>query len=164
MFISERLDTSHQIDTFNSGAPSLDLWLQQSALIADQKRQGRTYVWSDEDRVVVAYYTLAPHVIERAELSAKMARGNLNQIPALLLARLALDLQYHGRGLGAELLADALSRAVLASNFVGGRFIVVDALDEQAGRFYEHYGFARCGDTATHRYVRKVSDIAASLG
>jgi len=57
-----------------------------------------------------------------------------------------------------------LSRAVAASNQVGGRFIVVDALDEDAGRFYEHYGFVRCSEGALCRYVRKVSDIAVSLG
>ena len=164
MFISEALDASHVLDSFNSGTPSLDLWLRQSARLADSKRQGRTYVWRGDDYVVVAYFTLAPHVIERAELPTKIARGNLNEIPALLLARLALDLRYQGQGLGAELLTDALSRAVATSNQVGGRFIVVDALDEDAGRFYEHYGFVRCSEGALCRYVRKVSDIAVSLG
>lgn len=164
MLISEALDSSHVLDSFNSGTPSLDLWLHQSARLADSKRQGRTYVWRGEDHVVAAYFTLAPHVIERAELPAKIARGNLNEIPALLLARLALDLRYRGQGLGAELLIDALSRAVAASNQVGGRFIVVDALDEDAGRFYEHYGFVRRSEGTLYRYVRKVSDIAVSLG
>ena len=164
MFISEALDSSHRLESFNSGTPSLDHWLHRSARLSDSKRQGRTYVWRGEDHVVAAYFTLAPHVIERAELPAKIARGNLNEIPALLLARLALDLRYRGQSLGAELLTDALSRAVTASNQAGGRFIVVDALDENAGRFYEHYGFVRCSERALYRYVRKVGDIAVSLG
>lgn len=54
-------------------------------------------------------------------------------------------------------------RAVTASDQVGGRFIVVDALDEDAGRFYERYGFVRCSEGALYRYVRKVSDIVVSL-
>jgi len=61
---------------------------------------------------VVGYFTLAPHVIGRAELSDKVGRGDLNEIPAILLARLALDAKHQGQGLGAELLVDALSRAV----------------------------------------------------
>ena len=164
MFVSEALDATHVLDSFNSGTPSLDLWLHRSARLADSKRQGRTYVWRDDDHVVAAYFTLAPHVIERAGLPTKIARGNLNEIPALLLARLAIDLRYQGQGLGAELLTDALSRAVTVSNLVGGRFIVVDALNEDAGRFYEHYGFVRCSEGTPYRYVRKVSDIAVSLG
>jgi GNAT superfamily N-acetyltransferase len=93
---------------------------------------------------VVGYFTLAPHVIGRAELSDKVGRGDLNEIPAILLARLALDAKHQGQGLGAELLVDALSRAVGASDRVGGRYVVVDALDERAGSFYEKYGFVQC--------------------
>lgn len=164
MFVSEPLDSSHVLDSFDSGTQSLDLWLQRSALLSDSKRQGRTYVWCDDSNTVVAYFSLTPHVIERAGLPSKLARGNLNEIPAILLARLALDRHHHGQGLGAELLTDALSRAVTASNQVGGRYVVVDAIDESAGRFYERFGFARCDDGTLRRYLRKVSDIAVSLG
>jgi len=64
---------------------------------------------------VVGYFTLAPHVIGRAELSDKVGRGDLMRFPAILLARLALDASTKGQGLGAELLVDALSRAVGAA-------------------------------------------------
>ena len=164
MFDSEQLDSSHVTDVFDSGTPSLDSWLQQSALLSDSKRQSRTYVWCEDNKTVAAFFSLAPHVIERAELSPKLARGNLNEIPSILLARLALDRYYQGRGLGAELLTDALSRAVAASNLVGGRYVVVDAIDDRAGLFYEHFGFARCDSGTLRRYLRKVSDIEASLG
>lgn len=164
MFDSEQLDSSHVTDVFDTGTPSLDSWLQQSALLSDSKRQSRTYVWCEDSKTVAGYFSLAPHVIERAELSPKFARGNLNEIPSILLARLALDHRYQGRGLGAELLTDALSRAVTASNIVGGRYVVVDAIDDRAGRFYEHFGFALLDEGTLRRYLRKVSDIEASLG
>lgn len=164
MFVSEALDDRHLLEIFDSGTPSLDDWLKRFARQIDAKRQGRTYVWHDGDLVAVAYFTLAPHVIQQAELSGRVARGNPDQIPALLLARMALDRRLHGQGLGTELLVDALSRAVAASNQVGGRYVVVDAIDEAAGTFYEHHGFLRCPPPHLRRYARKVSDIAASLG
>ena len=163
MFVSEALGERHELDAFDSGAPDLDDWLKRFARQADANGQGRTYVWHDGDLAVLAYFTLAPHVIQRAELPGPLARGNLDQIPALLLARLAVDRRFQGQGLGSDLLIDALSRAVAASDQVGGRYIVFDAMDEAAGRFYEHHGFLRCQSEQLHRYVRKVSDIASSL-
>jgi len=164
VFISEALDESHELDAFDSGTPRLDDWLRRFARQTDAKRQGRTYVWHDGNFVVIAYFTVAPHVIQRVELPGRLARGDLDQIPALLLARLAIDRRLQGQGLGTELLIDALSRAVAASDRVGGRSIVVDAIDEAAGRFYEHHGFLRCHTERLRRYARKVSDIASSLG
>lgn len=164
MFVSEALDERHDLDAFDSGAPDLDDWLKRSARRSDAKRQGRTYVWHGGDLVAVAYFTLAPHVIQRIELPGRLSRGDLHQVPALLLARLAVDRHLQGQGLGAELLIDAMSRAVAASGPVGGRYVVVDARDEVAGHFYEHHGFQRCHTEQARRYARKVSDIALSLG
>jgi len=163
VFVSEALGESHVLDDFDSGAESLDRWLKETVRNADKKGQSRTYVWCEDGRTVIGYFTLAPHVIQRAELSAKVGRGDLNEIPAILLARLALHVKHQGEGLGAELLVDALRRAVVASDQVGGRYVVVDALDERAGLFYERYGFVRCVGDAVLRYTRKVSDIALSL-
>jgi GNAT superfamily N-acetyltransferase len=92
-----------------------------------------------------------------------LGRGDPDRVPALLLARLALDRTLHGQGLGTELLLDALTRALAASNRVGGRYLVVDAIDDRAVAFYEHHGFLRVPGSALRRLVRKVSDIEASL-
>lgn len=164
MFESEPLGEHHDFSQFDSGQPTLDEWLRRHARQADAKRQGRTYVWHDRgDPLVVAYFTLCPHVLERGELPRRLGRGDPDRIPSILLARLALDRTLHGQGLGTELLLDALSRAVAASNRVGGRYLAVDAIDEQAAAFYEHCGFHRCPGAGIRRLVRKISDIAATL-
>jgi GNAT superfamily N-acetyltransferase len=67
----------------------------------------------------------------------------------------------HGSGLGGVLLQDTLSRAVTASQQAGGRYVVVDAIDPAAGRFYQHFGFTPTPHE--QRLVRKVSDIEADL-
>jgi predicted N-acetyltransferase YhbS len=111
--------------------------------------------------VVVAYYPLAAHLLQREELPQALARGGSRQIPAVLLARLALDKSLHGEGLGGALLVDALERVVAATETLGARFVVVDAIDDSAAAFYEHYGFRRIPNS--RRLVQKLADIEAAL-
>ncbi len=73
-----------------------------------------------------------------------------------------MDRSLHGQGLGGELLFDALSRAVQASEVVAARLVVVDAIDEAAASFYEHCGFTAVPGNR-QRLVQKISDIAAAL-
>jgi GNAT superfamily N-acetyltransferase len=124
-------------------------------------RSGRTWAWIQGD-AVVAYYTLAGHVIEREALPENLGRGSPDRIPAVLIARLALHQSLHGRGLGGVLLADASRRIVAVTDIVAARFAVVDAIDDGAGHFYEHYGYRLV--PGTRRLVRKVSDLARDLG
>lgn len=111
--------------------------------------------------MVLAYYSLTAHLLQRDELPHRLGRGGPRQIPAVLLARLALDDSLQGQGLGGALLADALHRVVAATETVAARFVVVDAIDERATTFYEHHGFRRLPQT--RRLVAKVADVGASL-
>lgn len=125
-------------------------------------RTARTFVWHAGDRRGVAYFSLAAHLVVRADLPRKIGRGSPDTIPAVLLARLALDRALHGQGLGGELLWDALSRAVSASRLAAARVVVVDAIDAAAARFYQHHGFVPVpGDP--NRLVQKISDVAAAV-
>jgi len=63
----------------------------------------------------------------------------LDEIPVALLARMAVDRRHQGKGLGAALLRNAL--VISASQLVAFRAVVVEAADEKAKRFYEHFGF-----------------------
>jgi GNAT superfamily N-acetyltransferase len=159
-FASEAIADRHDVTAFDSGKPELDSWLRQHARTTEARRTGRTFVWHEEDQVV-AYYTVAAHLLVREDLPRTLGRGNPNQIPAVLLARLALDKTLQGRGLGGVLLADALRRIVIATQTVAARFVVVDAIDDTAHRFYQHYGFRSV--PGTRRLVQKISDIATAL-
>jgi GNAT superfamily N-acetyltransferase len=158
--VNEPLSKQHLTAAFDSGKPDLDRWLRESALTVEAKRTGRTFVWTDEGRVV-AYFTVTAHVLLRDGLPSALARGNPDPIPAVLLAKLALDQSLHGQGLGSVLLVDALVRIVEATKLVGARYVVVDAIDDGAAKFYEHHGFKRLPEPL--RLVRKLSDIEASL-
>jgi GNAT superfamily N-acetyltransferase len=62
-------------------------------------------------------------------------------IPVMPLARLATDLTWQGKGLGAALLADAMRRTLQAADIAGIRALVVHAKDDKARRFYQHFDF-----------------------
>jgi GNAT superfamily N-acetyltransferase len=146
-FICERLGADHDIGAFDSGVASLDDWLRTSARDSDGRNLTRTWIWHTGDRRVVAYYTVAPYFIERATLTGKQARGLPDRIPCYLLARLALDRTLHSQGLGSQLLASALLRVAAGASELGGRLVVVDAIDEAAAAFYRHHGFTEIADT-----------------
>lgn len=163
MFFQERLRPDHDLSRFSSGQLALDGWLRDSALHAGRSGTGRTCLWLDGSGEVVAFFTLAPSIIRREGLPSPIGRGAPDVIPAILIAKLALDQHLHGQGLGGALLADALTTALDAVAKAGGRLVLVDAIDERAHRFYAHHGFHQVeGDT--HRMVMNVSDAARSMG
>jgi GNAT superfamily N-acetyltransferase len=163
MLSSHPLDQArHTPDQFASGEEDLDAWLIQHAQDSEDRGVTRTFVWTDVDTTrVIAYYTLMAHVIRREDLPKSIGRGSPHEIPAILLARLAVDKRAHGKGHGSALLGDALERALLAAAQVGARFVVVDALHEKAAGFYTHHGFTRIPDTM--RLIQKMSSIAKAL-
>ena len=160
-YVSEPLASHHDLSAFHSGQPQLDGWLCEHALGAVARRTARTFVWHPGDDKVVGYYSIVAHLIVKDELPRSLAHGSPEQIPAVLLARLALDQSVQGHKLGGALLADALGRIVEATATIAARFVVVDAIDANAVRFYEHHGFRTI--PGTQRLVQKVSDIVAAL-
>jgi GNAT superfamily N-acetyltransferase len=128
---------------FACGVPSLDTWLTDHALGAGAMGSARTYVVVDEEQErVVGYYALTVASIESDLATARAAKGMpRHPIPAVLLARLAVDEGVHGRGIGAMLLEDAMRRTLLVADETGIRLLLVHAVNEEAKGFYEHYGF-----------------------
>lgn len=130
-------------DGFRCGVASLDSWLTEHAAAADAVGSARTYVVTEGDgRRLVAYYALTVASLERDEATGRASKGMpRHPIPAMLLARLAVDRSVQGRGVGAMLLADAMQRTLLVAEETGIRLLLVHAIDEQAKSFYLHYGF-----------------------
>lgn len=161
-FRSERLDVErHDLSTFSCGEPSLDIWLREQAVPATARRTARTWVWIDQDSAVIGYYALAAHKVAREKIPAKIGRGGPMEIPAVLLARLALTATLRGQGLGEVLVTDALARIVDATQTVAARLVVVDALHERVACFYESLGFRRVPGSLL--LVQKVADIEIAL-
>ena len=144
MRFPERLTDRHDVATFDNGRyASLDDWLRERAL-ASEGLSARTYVIcrSDAPLRVVGYYAISTAMEQRVALpSAKLRRGMPEQVPLLLIGRLALDRSVQGLGLGTELLSDALRRCLVASEIAGVRGVVTHAIDDDAAGFYQRHGF-----------------------
>lgn len=125
---------------FDCGNIPLNEFLQRHALDKQNAKLSRTYVVT-QGAVVVAYYTLSHVSATQAETPKKFGRGMPSVIPAILLARLAVDLKAQGYGLGTSLVSDALHRAwgVMDSGAAPVRLFAVDAKDENAKAFYERF-------------------------
>lgn len=161
-FRSERFDPSrHDVSRFSCGEPSLDTWLHEQAAPANVRNTARTWVWVDPPGTTVGYYALAAHKVARSAVPSRIGRGGPVEIPAVLLARLALSTSLQGQGLGGALVADALARIVEATRTVAARLVVVDALHEPVARFYESLGFRRVPESLL--LVQKLADIEAAL-
>jgi GNAT superfamily N-acetyltransferase len=140
--LTARLD----IARFANGVhPSLDQWLRERAH-ASEGLSARTYVVcaAAEPERVVGYFSIAAAVEQRTALpSAKLRRGMPEQVPLLLIGRLAVEAPWRGRGLGSALLGDTLKRCLAASQIAGVRGVVAHAIDEAAVGFYERHAFIR---------------------
>ncbi|MBS9533308.1 histone acetyltransferase [Mycobacterium sp. M1] len=159
---SQRFDPDkHDVSEFACGEPSLDAWLREQAAQSGARRTARTWVWVDPSGAVVGYYALAAHKVARSAVPGRIGRGGPVEIPAVLVARLALSNALQGKGLGAVPVAGVLERIVEATCTVGARLVVVDALHENATRFYQSLGFRRI--PASLLLVQKIADIEAAI-
>ena len=136
------LGPEHDIQEFDCGRRSLNDWLLKKALKAQQVGgSARTYVVCSPKGQVVGYYALATGSINHEDAPGKVKKNMPNPIPVILIARLAVDQAFKGKGFGHGLLKDALLRIVAAAEEIGVRAALVHALDEQARDFYLKYGF-----------------------
>jgi ribosomal protein S18 acetylase RimI-like enzyme len=158
----ERLGAGHDLTAFDSGSDELDGWLRRHALAAQQMDSARTFVITKRRRVV-GYFSLTMGSVRREEAPAKLVRAMpAYPVGMVLLARLAVDRRDQGQGLGGLLLAEALRKAVAAGEAAAARLVVVDAVNDDAVRFYERHGFVAIPEHPRRLY-RRMKDVAASL-
>ena len=127
-------------DAFDCGRPALDRWLRDRAVVNESSRASRSYVVCSGGRVV-GYYSLAAASVVHSDAPGSVRRNMPDPVPAMLLGRLAVDRQWQGRGLGEDLVRDAILRTLKAARIAGMRAIVVHAIDERAAAFYRRLGF-----------------------
>ncbi len=136
----EALNTQHVLDGFDCGNDSLNDWLKRRAMNNEAVGASRTYVVCYQKHVV-AYFSLATGAIQCVNAPGRIRRNMPDPIPVMILGRLAVHLDWQKKGLGGDLLADAVKRTLQAAGIAGIRAIVVHALSEEAKQFYERFGF-----------------------
>ena len=139
-----RLEENDQVENFDCGDGALNTYLKRHAWANQEKSSiGVSYVAVEEDapRTVLGYFTLAMASVPRDAFPKKFVRGlPPYDLPLVLLARLAVDRRFAGRGLGHALISEALRISLRAADEVGCRCIVTDAYRDRVG-WYARYGF-----------------------
>ena len=159
----EPLTASHDVSDVSCGKPALDRWLKTRAL-SNQEKGFTAVIVVHENNKVVGYYGLAPTAIIPGRLPRSIRTGQPpDPVPCLLLGQLATDERWSGRGIGTGLVKHALQRCVTAASLVGGRALIVNAVDDEAAIFWKQRGFIVSMDDPLVLF-RSISDIAASIG
>jgi GNAT superfamily N-acetyltransferase len=165
-----RLEREDKVENFDCGDEPLNNYLRRHAWNNQEKSSiGVTYVAADEEapQVVLGYFTLAMASVPRDAFPKKYVRGlPPYDLPLILLARLAVDRRFAGRGLGHALISEVFRISLRVADGVGCRCIVTDAYPDRTG-WYAKYGFVPIEGAARKGPQRMFLDIrtvrAASL-
>ncbi|WP_019937489.1 GNAT family N-acetyltransferase [Bordetella sp. FB-8] len=135
------LEVHHHLEGFDCGKPALTDWLLRHARQAQGSGSARTFVVCDDQRVA-GYFSLTVGQVDTSEVPERVRRGmGQYPIPVVLLARLAVDTDYQGKGAGVGMLKKAVQRTLLISEQAGIRALLTHPIDEQAKAFYRKFGF-----------------------
>jgi GNAT superfamily N-acetyltransferase len=160
-YVVEPLGDTHDRAAFSCGVEPLDRYLWQQAGQDMRRYLAAVYVLhAPGSPTILGYYTLSALSIEPTQLPAALTKRlpRYPVLPAVLVGRLAVDRRWRGRGLGEQLLLSALRRSL--RNEIAAWAVVVDAKDDAARRFYEHFGFQRLMDN-DFRLFLPMKDVAS---
>jgi len=137
----EKLRQDHAVGAFDCGNEALNRFLQRYALVNQTSGSAKTY-GALADQPVIGYHSLAVGSVEYEKAPERITKGLAHHpVPIVLIARLAVDRKWQKMGVGKGLLKDAMLRTIQAADILGIRAIMVNAKDERAKGFYQHFDF-----------------------
>jgi GNAT superfamily N-acetyltransferase len=144
MYRIRSFDKDVDATSFSCGQPELDDYIRRFASQDVRRNVARVFVATPEtdlDRMA-GFFTLSAGSINCSDLPPPLAKKLPRYpVPVALIGRLAVDAKFKGKGLGSILLVDACQKVKSASAMLAVAGIVVDAKDDVARTFYEHFGF-----------------------
>ena len=156
------LSASHETADFDCSSLPLNTFLIKFALQAQGSGGARTYVLT-RGKKAIGFYSLVPASILPEQAPTRVSKGQGRYpIPAILMARFAVDANEQGKGLGKTLLRDALARALSGAEVIGGRAFLVHAKDEKARNFYFKFGMEQSPTNPFHLFLL-FKDIRQSM-
>lgn len=159
----EKLHRTHTVEEFTCGQPELDRFLTRHALQAQQSGSALTYLGLAHGKVI-GFYSLVVGEVRHADAPERVAKGMpRHPIPLMVLARLAVHIDWQGKRIGSGLLLDALQRTLQAADIGGIRALAVHAKDDKAVTFYRHFGFIPSPTDSRHLFML-MKDIRAAAG
>ena len=149
--LTEMLNSSHPRNEFSCGEMMLDKYLKEQANQDIKRKLSTCFILKDKTNgLIQGYYTLSNNSIPLdliPENFKKQLPKSYSSIPATLLGRLAVDINYQGQGIGTILLIDALKKSYELTQLIGSFAVVVDPLNKKAEEFYAKFGFILLPDS-----------------
>lgn len=165
----EKISKSHlkMIKNFLNQEESLVFYLQRLALRHAQDQLSTTWVALDNQQnqdCIAGYFTLCTTSVDRLSVNTIPVLSHLPNypIPAVLLARLAVDERVQGQRLGTRLLQEAL--ALTFQNPIAARLMATDAISEDAIKFYHKNGFTKISTSLPARMILDLKPLKSLLG
>lgn len=157
-----KLDANDQVDLFDCQHEALNQFLRRFALINQKTNSSQTYVCCRGEHVV-GYYSLTVGSIDFESASPRVKKGLARHpVPVILLARLAVDKNHQGIGLGQALLKDAILRTAQVADIAGIRSLLVHAKDDNARKWYESCEFEPSPTDPYHLFLM-IKDLKSLL-
>jgi GNAT superfamily N-acetyltransferase len=159
----QKIGLEHDTEPFACGRPELDRFLKRYALISQKANTAQTYAVC-RGQAIVGYYSLTVGSVMYREAPERVVKGIARHpVPLMVLARLAVDSEEQGKGLGSALLKDAMLRTLNAAGIAGIRALFVHAKDDEATRFYKHFDF-KPSPTDPHHLYCLMKDVRRLIG
>jgi ribosomal protein S18 acetylase RimI-like enzyme len=151
----EPLGKQHDRAGFDCGSHELNHYLRSTARQHLERGLSRTFVLTDDagPAIILGFFTLASCEIRVETLPAKYAKKYPHKAPVAKLARLAVQLERHGQGLGSFMMVDAMQRIVAVSENLGIIGFFVDAKNTTAQAFYKQFGFIELPDNPMELFL-----------
>jgi len=164
LFYIEKLRRDHAVENFDCGQEDLNRFLLRFALANQLANASQTYLGL-ADNSIVGFYTIVVGEIAYDDAPDRLTKGLAHHpVPVAILARLAVSVNWQGKGVGAGLLKDAMKRILQAADIIGIRAFIVHAKDENARSFYERFNFVSSPTDPLHLYllikdIRKIAKL-----
>lgn len=163
-YITVHLERSFKKSEFKCGKAPLDDYLHKIAKQDAQRDIARTFVHVEGTKIK-GYYSISSSSIQRIDLPDEHLKKLplYPALPTIILGRLAVDERYQGQGLGPQLLIDAFRRCCVANQIIASHALVVDAIDDDAKRFYEKFGFIALDSKKLFLPMRSIEEFIKDM-
>ena len=164
-FPIRKLTHGDPTDRFDCTQHALNHYLRQHAQKNQEAGLAQTYVIFSGSELI-GFYSMCASSIAFGAAPKNLTDGVPRfPIPAILLARMAVDRRFQGRNVGKALMKDMFLKALGIADVIGVRAIMVHAKDEAVG-FYGHFNFKpapNATEDAAHTLFISLKDVESIL-
>ncbi|HJJ38983.1 MAG TPA: GNAT family N-acetyltransferase [Methanocorpusculum sp.] len=152
------IDKSINLTSFTCTEPELNDFLKTDALNDHENLYSITRIIC-YDKTIIGFFTLiADNISVKTIPENEYSDYHYNKLPAVKIARLAVDKNYEHKGIGTLIITEILSVVNLISDNVGCRIITVDAKENALG-FYRKFTFREVISKKNQEYIPMYLDF-----